>query len=54
MRLIIEENGKDVGRWTANYIAAKINAHKGDRPFVLGRPTGSTPLTTYAALNDLH
>lgn len=54
MRLIIEENGKDVGRWTANYIAAKINAHKGDRPFVLGLPTGSTPLTTYAALIDLH
>lgn len=54
MRLIIEENGKSVGCWTANYIAAKINAHKGDRPFVLGLPTGSTPLTTYAALIDLH
>ena len=54
MRLIIEENGQNVGRWTANYIAAKINAHKGDRPFVLGLPTGSTPLTTYAALIELH
>ena len=54
MRLIIEECGKEVGRWTANYIAAKINAHKGDRPFVLGLPTGSTPLTTYAALIELH
>ncbi len=54
MRLIIEECGKEVGRWTANYIAAKINAHKGERPFVLGLPTGSTPLTTYAALIELH
>ena len=54
MRLIIEENGQNVGRWTANYIAAKINAHKGDRPFVLGLPTGSTPLTTYAALIELY
>ena len=54
MRLIIEENAEKVGRWAAEYIASKINAHKGDRPFVLGLPTGSTPLPTYRALIDLY
>ena len=54
MRLIIEENDAAVGRWTAEYIAGNINAHKGDRPFVLGLPTGSTPLSTYRALIEMN
>ncbi len=54
MRLIIEENDLAVGRWTADYIAARINAHKGDKPFVLGLPTGSTPLSTYRSLIELY
>ena len=53
MRLIIEENAEKVGRWAAEYIASKINGHKGSRPFVLGLPTGSTPLPTYKALIEL-
>lgn len=54
MRLIIEENDLAVGRWTADYIAARINARKGDKPFVLGLPTGSTPLSTYSSLIELY
>lgn len=50
MRLIIKENAEGAGRWAADYIAKKINAHKESRPFVLGLPTGSTPLPVYRAL----
>lgn len=52
MRLIINENAANAGKWAANYIVNVINAHqaKTSRPFVLGLPTGSTPLPTYAEL----
>ena len=52
MRLIIEDSNENAGRWAARYIADRINSHqaKSDRPFVLGLPTGSTPLSTYAEL----
>ncbi|MCD8312910.1 MAG: glucosamine-6-phosphate deaminase, partial [Bacteroidales bacterium] len=56
MRLIIEDNNANAGRWAAQYIAGRINAHKAvsDKPFVLGLPTGSTPLSTYAELVNLY
>ena len=56
MRVIIEKDAKNVGIWAAHYIADKINAHaaKTDKPFVLGLPTGGTPLTTYAELVKLN
>lgn len=50
MRLIIQDNSQGVAEWAARYIAGKINAHSGPKPFVLGLPTGSTPLGTYAEL----
>lgn len=50
MRLLIENTPHEVAVWAANHIAQKINAHKGPKPFVLGLPTGSTPLQTYAEL----
>lgn len=50
MRLIIENTSHGVAVWAANHIVGKINAHKGPKPFVLGLPTGSTPLETYAEL----
>lgn len=53
MRLIIEHDAEAVGRWAANHIASRINAHRGPQPFVLGLPTGSTPLPTYRALVEL-
>lgn len=56
MRLIIKDKPADVAVWTARYIVDAINAHKSktDRPFVLGLPTGSTPLNTYNALIEYY
>ena len=56
MRLIIEDTNKHAGQWTARYIVDRILAHqvKTDKPFVLGLPTGSTPLSTYAELIELY
>ncbi|MGQ7867951.1 glucosamine-6-phosphate deaminase [Sunxiuqinia sp. sy24] len=56
MRLIIQETHQVASRWTANYIARKIqlaNASE-EKPFVLGLPTGSSPLETYKELIALH
>ena len=44
MRVVIQEDYQKMCQWAANYIAEKIKAHKEDRPFVLGLPTGSSPL----------
>ena len=52
MKVIIRNNAKEGGIWAAHYIAAKIKekAARTSKPFVLGLPTGSTPLNTYAEL----
>ncbi len=50
MRVVIQENYEKMCKWAASYIAARINAHGGDKPFVLGLPTGSSPLGVYAEL----
>jgi len=47
MRLIIQKDYERVSRWAAGYIADKINSNKTDKPFVLGLPTGSSPLGVY-------
>jgi len=47
MRLVIQKDYERVSRWAAGYIADKINSFKEDRPFVLGLPTGSSPLGVY-------
>lgn len=55
MRLIIKENYQEASEWTALYIINKINNHKNtQRPFVMGLPTGSTPLGTYKKLIELY
>ena len=56
MRLIIEPDYSGISTWVANYIAARINefSPSADHPFVLGLPTGSTPLGTYKKLIELH
>ncbi|MDR2894916.1 MAG: glucosamine-6-phosphate deaminase [Alistipes sp.] len=54
MRLLIQDNAAGVATWAARHIAQRINDHRGARPFVLGLPTGSTPLATYAELIRLH
>ena len=50
MRVIIQENYGKMCQWAANHIAEKINAHKEARPFVLGLPTGSSPIGVYREL----
>jgi len=52
MRILIHKNYDQISRWTARYIAQKINAYNPspEKPFVLGLPTGSSPLGTYSEL----
>ena len=50
MRVVIQDNYEKMCQWAANYIAEKIKAHKEDRPFVLGLPTGSSPIGVYKEL----
>ena len=52
MRVIIRNNYENMSKWTADYIVEKINKFNptSENPFVLGLPTGSTPLGTYREL----
>lgn len=52
MRVIIEPTYQELSIWTANYIIDKINnfSSKENKPFVLGLPTGGTPVGTYQEL----
>ncbi|NLH41353.1 MAG: glucosamine-6-phosphate deaminase [Planctomycetes bacterium] len=52
MRVIIEPSYEKVSQWAANYVARKIRdfAPAIDRPFVLGLPTGSSPIGMYREL----
>ena len=56
MRLIIEPDYQSLSAWAANYVAQKINQYSPspERPFVLGLPTGSSPLGMYRALIELN
>ena len=56
MRLVIQPDYEQISQWTANYIVQKINKFNPTKsnPFVLGLPTGSTPLGVYKALICLH
>lgn len=55
MRLIIHKDYESMSRWTAQYIAARITAKaQNAKPFVLGLPTGSSPLGTYKELISLY
>tara|TARA_B100000401_G_scaffold365774_1_gene263890 strand:- start:265 stop:1785 length:1521 start_codon:yes stop_codon:yes gene_type:complete len=49
MRVIIQKNYNDVVHWAGNYVIQKINLFKPtpDNLFVLGLPTGSTPIGLY-------
>ncbi|MGL4779969.1 MAG: glucosamine-6-phosphate deaminase [Bacteroidales bacterium] len=56
MRLIIQPDYANVSEWAANYVAAKIKAFNptNDNPFVLGLPTGGSPLGMYKKLIELN
>ena len=47
MRLLIHRNYQRACFWAAKYIADKINSQK-QKPFILGLPTGSSPLGIYS------
>ena len=52
MRVIIEADYQSLSQWAANYVVSKINKANptAEKPFVLGLPTGSSPLGMYKAL----
>ncbi len=58
MRLVINDTPAEVATWAAGHIVESISEHEklhgGKRPFVLGLPTGSTPLATYGELIKMH
>ena len=56
MRVIIQPNYDKMSQWAANHIVKRINEFNPteDKPFVLGLPTGSTPIDTYKALIELY
>lgn len=56
MRILIHENYLSLSKWAAHYIVKKINdfGPTPKKPFVLGLPTGSSPIGTYNELVDLH
>ena len=56
MRVIIESDYRSLSEWAANYVAQRINQFQpsSERPFVLGLPTGSSPLGMYKALIELN
>jgi glucosamine-6-phosphate deaminase len=49
MRIIIKKDSAEAGKWIASYIIEKINKtnHARKNPFVLGLPTGSSPIPVY-------
>lgn len=55
MRVIIKKNYEECSKWVANYIADRIKRFRPtpERPFVLGLPTGSTPLGAYKELIEM-
>jgi len=52
MRLIIEPNYEQLSRWAAEHVVKRINEFNPtpDRKFVLGLPTGSSPVGMYKCL----
>jgi glucosamine-6-phosphate deaminase len=56
MKIIIRKTYDELSQWVAEYIVERINDYKptADKPFVLGLPTGSSPLGTYKKLIELH
>lgn len=56
MRVIIQPDYQGVSYWAAQYVARRIQEAKpsSDKPFILGLPTGSSPLGMYRELINLY
>ena len=50
MRVVVKDTYDDMCEWAAKHIRDAIVNYGGGRPFVLGLPTGSTPLGVYRRL----
>ena len=56
MRILIKKDINEVGQWVADYAIKKIIDYKptSAKPFVLGLPTGSSPIETYKQIIRRH
>ena len=56
MRILIHQDYQTLSLWIAHYVASKINQAKptSKNPYVLGLPTGSSPIGTYQELVKLN
>lgn len=56
MRILIHDNYDKLSKWVAYYVASRINKKNPtpDDPFVLGLPTGSSPIGMYQELVRLN
>jgi glucosamine-6-phosphate deaminase len=57
MRLIVLKDYDEVSDWAAGYVARRVHQHEASgkpRDFVLGLPTGSSPIGMYRRLVELH
>ncbi|KAG0746178.1 hypothetical protein G6F57_004465 [Rhizopus arrhizus] len=56
MRLIVRDDYEEVTSYVANYVKERINQFKPSesRPFVLGLPTGSSPVGVYKKLVEIY
>jgi glucosamine-6-phosphate deaminase len=56
MRIIINSDAAEVGKWVANYVIERITKANptANKPFVLGLPTGSSPIPAYQELIRRH
>lgn len=56
MRVIIKQSYDEMSEWAAKYIAYSIKKHRPTpkRPFVLGIPSGSTPLKMFELLAQMY
>ncbi len=56
MRILIHDDYEALSKWVAYFVAEKIKQFNPspDKPFVLGLPTGSSPIGTYQHLVHLH
>jgi glucosamine-6-phosphate deaminase len=56
MRIVIKKDYDEVSDWVSTYVKNKIKKANPNsaKPFVLGLPTGSTPVGTYKKLIEIH
>jgi glucosamine-6-phosphate deaminase len=56
MRIIIKPDAAEVGKWVADYLIERIKSANptASKPFVLGLPTGSSPIPAYQELIRRH